>query len=1332
MKALRFLVTVSLVSLFAMVFIFSPDKASAIVRSSNTNVFTGRFIPAFLGGAYDPSAAFSELAGLPVYVFAYDFWNGANPAGQNSWIISDIAVRSQVRADGSFQVQGLPVASHYGVYFPFELQGGKVVRTDCTPDDQTTNPCQDNDNRDYLFRMPVQEDKIVDVFSYAGQYLTTPVVIQSQVANNGIYEDIQIKHAFVTNRTEVDIANNINTFPLVPNTTLKISIEDSENVGAEYEVYAIRLARESVFGESIIPVEFPIIKGRTVESSRSGSVSSYVFQSFAPQGSYAIIVWRRENKSPTYDTWDGESTLNSQKYQVAYQLVQVGGTNLGDSSDWRNMLAQDNKVYVFNNRMVVWGMVYTGNGLIFSSKNTLTVASDPVLRIKSDSEKDYVSYYKEDNPTDYNDVPFIYSGAVPGSTHGPVTVGTHGFYSFMMDYLSPSTISDAVTVNIDNESLINTGDPATGGYLQKYQKGTRTVGPYLSINGPIRVDINTGVSSTGRDGGHDSGIFVKALLPNGELASGARMTIKSNSKIGVPAELKVYPIDSNGEGFIPYSELTYRGVPGSAHSYLIRVQLDPHIIFAKVLNTDFNQGEYVSREITLNTVTVRGPSSEYNLAALNDLKDFIMPNTVNAAGITLEHSNPYNIQVQGLTGDAFIYVYRKFLGIGGLLPCGNDSCVISTDVGALTRIRDKRIPPNGEVYVHLPKVLTQEVVKKECEGAIGNVGVDVLGEVCDRIAELSVQAQSYVVEVKSKIDNEERARSVNLSVDSSDNVIPASPLIISLAYDCTTISENAISSGRTGWWEKVGDTVNVFAHIKGYFAGIACSAGDFFIKNIPGALGLINKYGLQTRALTQDKSILQIADVFRNIVNIIFVFIFIIAAIMTILRYQPEQWHIRVLLPKLLLNLVLANFSVLIIQAMLDLNNFASSTLFNFTIEIITSGETSIGTSTTVGTAAIGAGAALMGSLGVVLANFAMGLLTTILAATAGTGGVATLFAIIGLVLVVIPALMIQVAGILLVLLSRYAVIWILAAIGPVAFGLSVLPWFSGYDKKWFDMVVKVSVIQTAVAGIMSIAILLLILASVEDAVFSGIGVVMVAMVMFYMAYKLPFKMMSSLGVSTKAFEFSQNLGAKANKFVSDKVSGAITSKGEQDEEYAHRFGKVPEGGLGKIKYLGHRALVGAGKSVGGGIMSAATGGAYKDATKYSTGLRAGFGKATDSGRDSARDEMFARYSADSRKSGVPSNLSKGDMPKLIKLFNYKGDFDFRTKREGGVANLDPQGRSHLSFKAGLTLPGFIKQVDGLEPNVRNWYLNAATRELGLTSSAPPATPPAGGGTPTP
>ena len=111
-KVLSVLTVALIVGLGFSVAMVSPDTSEAFVRSSNTNVFTGRFIPAFVGGAYDPSPAFSQIAGLPVYVFAYDFWSGANQSGENSWIVSDIAVRTQVRADGSFQVQGMRQTFH--------------------------------------------------------------------------------------------------------------------------------------------------------------------------------------------------------------------------------------------------------------------------------------------------------------------------------------------------------------------------------------------------------------------------------------------------------------------------------------------------------------------------------------------------------------------------------------------------------------------------------------------------------------------------------------------------------------------------------------------------------------------------------------------------------------------------------------------------------------------------------------------------------------------------------------------------------------------------------------------------------------------------------------------------------------------------------------------------------------------------------------------------------------------------------------------------------------------------------------------------------------------
>ncbi len=106
-----------------------PSVIEAQVASSTLgSIFSGRFIPAFIGQAYDPSEAYAAMTGLPVYVVAFQSWRGGAIGGNTTWVTGDLAIRTQIRADGTFQVMGLPEEAYYGVYFPYKrnLEMGKT------------------------------------------------------------------------------------------------------------------------------------------------------------------------------------------------------------------------------------------------------------------------------------------------------------------------------------------------------------------------------------------------------------------------------------------------------------------------------------------------------------------------------------------------------------------------------------------------------------------------------------------------------------------------------------------------------------------------------------------------------------------------------------------------------------------------------------------------------------------------------------------------------------------------------------------------------------------------------------------------------------------------------------------------------------------------------------------------------------------------------------------------------------------------------------------------------------------------------------------------------
>src|SRR5690606_37682304 len=149
--------------------------------------------------AYDPSEAFKQLAGSPVFVFAYDTFGR---------VVNDFAYKSQVKADGSFQAAGLPNASHYGVCFGWR-------------------------DKDFAFRAPLPEDGIQSAFAY-NQTEFRPaaddveeIELNTQIPNEKFRifpfepeandDENAGCRVYLTSSRTVDIANHINIFPVVPN-----------------------------------------------------------------------------------------------------------------------------------------------------------------------------------------------------------------------------------------------------------------------------------------------------------------------------------------------------------------------------------------------------------------------------------------------------------------------------------------------------------------------------------------------------------------------------------------------------------------------------------------------------------------------------------------------------------------------------------------------------------------------------------------------------------------------------------------------------------------------------------------------------------------------------------------------------------------------------------------------------------------------------------------------------------------------------------------------------------------------------------------------------------
>ncbi|MBU0708250.1 hypothetical protein KJ596_00685, partial [Patescibacteria group bacterium] len=257
-------------------------------QGMNTVVFTGQVIPAYEGAAYDPTVAYQYLSGLPIYVFVYDNWR---PGGGDDWVVNNLVVRTQIRADGTFQVMGLPHGANFGVYFPFQeicYSGanytGSVVECWGTPatrrveraDGLSTPPLiapfrspwlQRTGRTDFagVLSVPGQEygDGIADVFSYGFLECSIDDVggnmedCHSVTAYDQFGQEIVIQEEFVfiTSTNRLDIQSHINVFPLIPATVLNVSMRLCDQIkgvghfscgdGGNMELHAEQVVRRA-------------------------------------------------------------------------------------------------------------------------------------------------------------------------------------------------------------------------------------------------------------------------------------------------------------------------------------------------------------------------------------------------------------------------------------------------------------------------------------------------------------------------------------------------------------------------------------------------------------------------------------------------------------------------------------------------------------------------------------------------------------------------------------------------------------------------------------------------------------------------------------------------------------------------------------------------------------------------------------------------------------------------------------------------------------------------------------------------------------------------------
>lgn len=166
----------------------------------------------------------------------------------------------------------------------------------------------------------------------------------------------------------------------------------------------------------------------------------------------------------------------------------------------------------------------------------------------------------------------------------------------------------------------------------------------------------------------------------------------------------------------------------------------------------------------------------------------------------------------------------------------------------------------------------------------------------------------------------------------------------------------------------------------------------------------------------------------RDTVNMFFVIFLLIIAFATILRIEAYQY--KQLLPKLIISILLVNFSRTICAALIEFSNILTQAFLNFS-------------STNDMPAAI---AGLMGVSSVyeIDNSFPAGNITN-----------STMFISLVFVVVIVSALALAFTGLAGMLLVRTVALLVLVVLSPLAFAMNVLPLTKSYFSQWWDSFLK-------------------------------------------------------------------------------------------------------------------------------------------------------------------------------------------------------------------------------------------------------------------------------------
>lgn len=277
--------------------------------------------------------------------------------------------------------------------------------------------------------------------------------------------------------------------------------------------------------------------------------------------------------------------------------------------------------------------------------------------------------------------------------------------------------------------------------------------------------------------------------------------------------------------------------------------------------------------------------------------------------------------------------------------------------------------------------------------------------------------------------------------------------------------------------------------------------------------------------------VMQIWNFSLSLVNIAVAGVLIFLAFVNILRIQVDTYALKKILPTLIISIILANFSLLICRMIVDFSDILTKSFVGSNgkelAEDLLSAIGLVPAATGSITAGLGVGsfsiiALLTGLLSIGAASIPLGIITLVLI----------------FIFIMIPTLVFFILGFLLY--ARWVMIFLLAAVSPLAFICLVLPSTQGLFRQWWGEFIKWTFMTPVVFFLIRIATLV----KPESGNNTTLFAVIVGYAMLYLAIQVPFKMggavMSAWG------GIGKTLGKTAGGWglkLADKKFGDATEK---------------------------------------------------------------------------------------------------------------------------------------------------------------------------------------------